>query len=88
MGGCSRVAAVFFLTLLATSTALEGQASFQRGDVDGNGALEITDPVSNLAFQFLGTFEPSCADGLDFDDNGRIEFTDPMGNLPHQFSDS
>ncbi len=58
---------------------------FKRGDVDGNGVLEITDAINNLAYQFLGTFSPPCLDSCDFDDNGKIELTDPIGNLSHQF---
>ncbi len=58
---------------------------FRRGDTDANGALEITDPINNLAFQFLGTFTPPCMDAADFDDNGKVEITDPIANLSHQF---
>ncbi len=58
---------------------------FRRGDTDGNGALEITDPINNLSFQFLGTFTPPCLDAADFDDNGKVEITDPIANLSHQF---
>ncbi len=58
---------------------------FRRGDADGNGALEITDPINNLSFQFLGTFTPPCMDAADFDDNGKVEITDPIANLSHQF---
>ncbi len=58
---------------------------FRRGDVDSNGALEITDAINNLSYQFLGTYSPACFDACDFDDNGKIELTDPIGNLSHQF---
>ncbi len=58
---------------------------FKRGDVDGNGKLELTDPINNLSYQFLGTFQTDCLDALDFDDNGRIELTDPISNLSFQF---
>ncbi len=58
---------------------------FRRGDTDANGALEITDPINNLSFQFLGTFTPPCLDAADFDDNGKVEITDPIANLSHQF---
>ncbi len=64
---------------------VETGAKFRRGDVDGNGRLEITDCVNNLSFQFLGTYDPPCFDACDFDDNGKIELTDPIGNLSHQF---
>lgn len=62
-----------------------GAPVFKRGDVDGNGLLEITDPVNNLGFQFLGDFEPVCLDAHDFDDNGLVELTDAVANLQHQF---
>jgi hypothetical protein len=58
---------------------------FRRGDVDGSGALEVGDPVRNLAFQFLGEAGVPCLDALDWDDSGTIEVTDPIGNLSHQF---
>ncbi len=78
--------AVFFDYLLYGDT--EGGPVgpvFKRGDVDGNGKLEITDPINNLAHQFLGTFTPPCMDAADFDDNGKVEITDPIANLSHQF---
>ncbi len=62
-----------------------GTPIFRRGDVDSNGVLEITDPINNLAFQFLGTYSPQCLDACDFDDNGRVEITDPIASLSHQF---
>ncbi len=64
---------------------VEPEDGFRRGDTDGNGALEITDPINNLSFQFLGTFTPPCLDAADFDDNGKVEITDPIANLSHQF---
>jgi hypothetical protein len=62
-----------------------GGTRFVRGDVDGNGAEEITDAVNNLSFQFTGSFAPTCMDALDYDDNGAIELTDPIGSLTGQF---
>jgi hypothetical protein len=59
---------------------------FRRGDADGNGALELTDAVNTLSYQFLGEFGPPCLDALDWDDNGQIEVTDPIGNLARQFA--
>lgn len=58
---------------------------FLRGDVDGNGRLEVTDPINTLSFQFLGTYTPPCLDACDFDDNGKVEITDAIGSLSHQF---
>lgn len=58
---------------------------FQRGNVNADDLLDITDPVANLDYQFLGSFEPPCLDACDFDDNGLIEITDPIASLHHQF---
>ncbi len=58
---------------------------FRRGDVNGDGGVDVTDPISNLQFQFLGIGDGACQDAMDFDDNGKIEITDPIGNLSYQF---
>ncbi len=74
------------ITIFSTAGGNTGGGDeFRRGDTDGNGALEITDPINNLSFQFLGTFTPPCLDAADFDDNGKVEITDPIANLSHQF---
>ncbi len=58
---------------------------FLRGDVDGNGFLEITDAINDLSYQFLGVFTVLCFDVYDFDDNGMVEITDAIASLSHQF---
>jgi hypothetical protein len=58
---------------------------FRRGDVDGSGGVNISDPIDNLAYQFLGTFQPTCMDALDDDDNGVINIGDPIFSLSRQF---
>lgn len=69
-------AAIFELTTLV---------AFKRADVDGSGTVDITDPLLNLSFQFLGDFDPSCMDALDTDDSGQIDITDPLSSLTFQF---
>jgi hypothetical protein len=68
---------------------MEGEVStspeFLRGDADGNGALEVTDPILNLTFQFVGGVEVTCMDALDDDDSGAIDVSDPIYNLTVQF---
>jgi hypothetical protein len=61
-------------------------AVFLRGDTDGNGALELTDPIVNLTFQFIGGTVLACMDAADFDDSGTLEITDPIANLSRQFA--
>ena len=58
---------------------------FVRGDVDGNGERQLSDPINNLRFQFVGTFSPQCLDALDTDDSGEIDLSDPIFNLTAQF---
>ncbi len=62
---------------------------FLRGDVDGNGSIEISDPINNLVYQFLGQgeggFSPVCLDAHDFNDDGLANISDPIANLSFQF---
>ena len=58
---------------------------FLRGDSNADGKRDVTDPIANLTFQFVGTFDPPCLDALDFDDSGELDVTDPIANLTHQF---
>ena len=60
--------------------------NFLRSDVDGNGTLQITDPIAALGYLFSGSFDPVCLDAIDFDDNGEINITDAVASLSHLFS--
>ncbi|MBI4586247.1 MAG: PKD domain-containing protein [Planctomycetes bacterium] len=64
---------------------IEGIPIFRRGDVDGSGTVDISDPINNLFLQFLGTFDPTCKDALDDDDSGAIDIADPIFSLTSQF---
>jgi hypothetical protein len=58
--------------------------AFTRGDADGDGAITITDPITNLAYQFMGG-SLSCLDAADDDDNGEVNISDPIYSLAYQF---
>ena len=58
---------------------------FRRGDVDGSGLVDLTDPISNLDFLFLDNFQPTCMDAADSDDSGIVDVSDPIRNLTFQF---
>ncbi len=58
---------------------------FRRGDCNSDGLLDVSDSISLLEFQFLGTFNPSCKDSCDYDDNGLIDVTDPIATLSYLF---
>ncbi|MBN1442175.1 MAG: hypothetical protein JXA90_05665 [Planctomycetes bacterium] len=60
--------------------------SFIRGDVDQNGAIELTDPVRILMYLFLdGTSVPGCLDAADVDDSGTIDLSDAVYSLNFLF---
>lgn len=60
---------------------------FLRGDCNGDGGLDLSDPIHNLGFQFIGGILPDCQDACDYDDNGRLEVSDPIASLMYQFRD-
>jgi hypothetical protein len=74
----------------STSLPIEPQEfldpPFRRGDVDGNGILDLADDVNNLTYQFVGSFQPTCLDALDVNDSGEINIADPLRSLFFQFS--
>ncbi len=60
---------------------------FKRGDVDGNGKLELTDVIKFLNFQFVGSVrEIECPDAADADDSGVLDLTDAIRSLNYQFA--
>jgi subtilisin family serine protease len=59
-------------------------ARFIRGDDDGSGEVNISDPIYSLVHQFAGG--PSlCFDAHDTNDDGRVNISDPIHNLAYQF---
>ena len=72
------------MILCWTSSSSEAQ-TFLRGDADGSGVLDISDPVYNLTPQFLGGLDPICLDALDDDDSGVVDISDAMFTLLYLF---
>jgi hypothetical protein len=58
---------------------------FRRGDADGNGAQELTDPIAVLSFLFLGGPEPGCVEAADADDDGVLTIADAVRSLSYLF---
>ena len=55
---------------------------FRRGDTDASGVVDISDPIFNLTFQFVGGIdELPCEDAADVDDSGVVDISDPIYNL-------
>jgi hypothetical protein len=80
----SRIGSFLLLGLLVGAPVWSSD-SFLRGDVDAKGHVDITDPILNLAFQFLGNPRPLCFDAADTDDSGAIDISDPITSLTFQF---
>jgi hypothetical protein len=59
---------------------------FTRGDANGDGRVDISDPVRILFFLFLGS-GTECADALDADDSEAVDVTDAVRVLDYLFRD-
>ena len=70
---------------LACTTPGAG-GGFKRGDTDASGVVDISDPIFNLTFQFVGGIEKlPCEDAADVDDSGVVDISDPIYSLTFQF---
>ncbi|MBN1420940.1 MAG: hypothetical protein JXP34_19370, partial [Planctomycetes bacterium] len=77
---------VDMLPTLGRTGTQEPAAAFIRGDVDGNGKIQIGDPVYGLMYQFAEGAAPPCVKAADFDDDGAIQISDPISLLNYLFS--
>ncbi len=61
-------------------------SGFIRGDADANGAIDITDALLILHYQYGGGEAPACMDAADFNDSGALDLADVLGSLNYQFA--
>ena len=59
---------------------------FRRSDADGNGAVDITDPVTILGTLFAGSGPLSCPDAADANDDNAVDVSDAVYTLLWLFS--
>lgn len=62
------------------------ESSFQRGDINLDGALDLGDPIALLGYLFIGGATPGCLDSADTNDDGAIDLGDPILVLGHLFT--
>ncbi len=58
---------------------------FIRGDANGDGSVNISDPATILNHLFMGGEEPACYDAADVSDNGEIDISDAVQELVFLF---
>jgi hypothetical protein len=63
----------------------EPGGTFTRGDVEPDGALNLTDAVRILSVLFLGAPTFTCADAADVDDDAVVNISDPVRLLNYLF---
>ncbi len=59
---------------------------FKRGDSNGNGKVDISDPINTLNFLFLGTGKLECKDAVDANDDNKTDISDAVYTLNFLFS--
>lgn len=70
---------------VTTITIGEPSPGMMRGDVNDDGACNITDAVNLLGHLFAGSFDPNCPDAADIDDDGTVNITDAVNLLSALF---
>ena len=61
------------------------QRAFRRGDANGDGQVDLTDPVFTLGHLFRGEPAPACLEAADTNNDARLEITDPIATLEFLF---
>lgn len=86
--------AIVFLTMFVNAqTPLNPEDCFfssdliTRGDVDGDGSIQITDPIAILQYLFVGGPQPHCIRNADTNDNGGVDLSDAIVLLNFLFQD-
>ena len=51
---------------------------FRRGDSNGDGLINIADPIHTLEYLYVGGPAPGCLDSADVNDDGAIDLADPI----------
>ncbi|MBI4601214.1 MAG: SBBP repeat-containing protein [Planctomycetes bacterium] len=63
----------------------EEGANWVSYDANGDGGVDISDPVSHLGHLFLGARQPACLEALDFNADRALDVSDPVSAFSFLF---
>lgn len=73
------------LSLVALPGSAWAQSRFRRGDTNGDGYFDISDPINLLSYLYLGTGRLTCEDSGDVNDEGFLDVSDPIYLLSYLY---
>ncbi len=73
------------IAVVPLADRLDAGRAFVRGDADGDGVLQVSDPIALLNYLFLGAGDLSCHDAGDADDGGSENLSDAVTLLSFLF---
>jgi hypothetical protein len=65
-------------TIFRVAIGRDASPRFIRGDANGDGVLDISDPLRILGYLFLGDPEPPCLDAADSSDEGELSISSAL----------
>jgi hypothetical protein len=83
--GVARYISVVPETLPGILAIVPDLAIFRRGDANGDGAINISDPQFTLNYLFNGDEPIACMDAADANDDGHVNISDPIATLDFLF---
>ncbi len=76
------ISALFFS---AINLGVAQSTNFNRGDVDSNGKVELTDAILTIEYSLLGVYVPTCISSGDGNDDGKVDISDTVYLLSYIF---
>jgi myo-inositol-hexaphosphate 3-phosphohydrolase len=62
-----------------------GDEAFRRADANGDGGVDVSDPIFTLFYLFVGQSPPPCLKGADSNDDGEVQISDALHTLGFLF---
>jgi hypothetical protein len=85
-GGTDRGAVwILFLSAHSLPLRIAGEIEFRSGDANGDGALNISDPIQTIGHLFDRDIRLACERAADVDDSGFVSLLDALALLEHLF---